>query len=143
MAPFLMCRDCEKEYGDIENRRYHAQPDCCEVCGPRLFLIDSDGKEISGDAILLAREKIQNGAIVAVKGLGGYHLACRADDAETVHRLRERKKRDEKPFAVMCRDIETAARFVEISEDEKSFLASPQRPIVLLKKKEKSSFLHK
>ena len=142
MAPFSMCRDCEKEYGDIENRRYHAQPDCCEVCGPRLFLLDSDGKELSGDAILLARERILRGKIVAVKGLGGYHLACRADDPEAVCRLRERKRRDEKPFAVMCRDVETAARFVELSEEEKSFLTSPQRPIVLLKKREKSSFLH-
>lgn len=142
MAPFWMCPDCEKEYGDIENRRYHAQPDCCEECGPRLFFLDCDGKELSGDAILLARERILRGEIVAVKGLGGYHLACRADDPETVRRLRERKRRDEKPFAIMCRDVETAARFVELSEDEKSFLTSPQRPIVLLKKKEKSSFLH-
>lgn len=142
MAPFSMCPDCEKEYGDIENRRYHAQPDCCEKCGPRLFLLDCDGKELSGDAILLARERILRGEIVAVKGLGGYHLACRADDPETVRRLRERKRRDEKPFAIMCRDVETAVRFVELSEDEKSFLTSPQRPIVLLKKKEKSSFLH-
>lgn len=142
MARFQMCPECEKEYGDIENRRYHAQPDCCEECGPRLFLLDGDGKEISGDAISLARERILRGEIVAVKGLGGYHLVCRADDAETVRRLRERKRRDEKPFAIMCRDVETALKFAEISEDEKEHLTSPRRPIVLLKKKEKSEFLH-
>lgn len=142
MARFRMCPECEKEYGDIENRRYHAQPDCCEECGPRLFLLDGDGKEIPGDAISLARERILRGEIVAVKGLGGYHLACCADDAETVRRLRERKRRDEKPFAVMCRDVETALKFAEISEDEKEHLTSPRRPIVLLKKKEKDSLLH-
>ncbi len=142
MASFRMCTECEREYGDIENRRYHAQPDCCAECGPRLFLLDGEGKEIPGDAIIIAREKILRGEIVAVKGLGGYHLACRADDAETVRRLRERKRRDEKPFAVMCRDVETAARFVEISSDEKEHITSPQRPIVLLKKKEEDSLLH-
>ncbi len=142
MAPFAMCPECEREYGDIENRRYHAQPDCCEACGPRLFLLDGDGKELEGDAIFLAREKILHGEIVAIKGLGGYHLACRADDEKTVRRLRERKRRDEKPFAVMCRDVETAERFALISDDEKEYLTSPQRPIVLLKKKEKDSLLH-
>mgnify|MGYP003290867523 CR=1 FL=1 len=142
MAPFSMCPDCEKEYGDIENRRYHAQPDCCGECGPRLFLLDGDGKEIAGDALSLAREKILRGEIVAVKGLGGYHLACRADDAEAVRRLRERKRRDEKPFAVMCRDVDMVGQLAEISDDEKIYLTSPERPIVLLEKKEKGALLH-
>lgn len=142
MAPFRMCAECTEEYGNIEDRRYHAQPDCCAECGPRMFLLDAGGNEISGDAISVAREKILQGEIVAVKGLGGYHLACRADDAETVRCLRERKRRDEKPFAVMCRDIETVLKFAEISDAEKAHLISPKRPIVLLKKKDKNSLLH-
>ncbi len=142
MAPFEMCPECEAEYGDIDDRRYHAQPDCCEICGPRMSLRTSDGVEIPGDAIGLARERILRGDIVAVKGLGGYHLACRADDAECVKRLRERKQRDEKPFAIMCRDTAAARRLVCFSPDEEKYLTSPQRPIVLLKKKDKTSFLY-
>ena len=135
MGRFPMCPDCEREYHDIENRRYHAQPDCCPVCGPRLFYCDDRGTEQPGDALDLARARILAGGIVAVKGLGGIHLACRADDPEIALRLRRRKQRDEKPFALMCRDVETARRFCRVSEEEEALLGGPQRPIVLLKKK--------
>ena len=115
MKDFPMCPECEREYHNIENRRYHAQPDCCPDCGPEVFFLDGDGKPVPGDAIERAREAIRVGKIVAVKGLGGFHLACRADDPAIAAELRRRKQRDEKPFAVMCRDAE-AARDVLRSE---------------------------
>ena len=136
MGRFPMCPDCEREYHDIENRRYHAQPDCCPVCGPRVFYCDAEGNEQPGDAIELARQKIRSGGIVAVKGLGGMHLACRCDDEAIARTLRRRKQRDEKPFAVMCRSAETARRFCRIGAEEERLLTSVRRPIVLLRKKE-------
>ena len=135
MSAFPMCPDCAREYHDIENRRYHAQPDCCPVCGPKAFYLDGDGKRIEGDAIELARRALQAGQIVAVKGLGGIHLACRVDDPAIVQRLRRRKQRDEKPFALMCRDTACAEKICELSEKEREILESFRRPIVLLKKK--------
>lgn len=142
MADFKMCTSCEEEYGDISDRRYHAQPDCCGDCGPHLVFYDAKGKELGGDPIALAKEYIKNGKIVAVKGLGGIHLACDCDNTAAVNALRMRKRRDEKPFAIMCRDIEIAKRYAEISEDEKRFLTSHRRPIVLLKKRDKRGLLH-
>lgn len=136
MAEFPMCPDCAREYGDIEDRRYHAQPDCCPDCGPRMFYLDADGTEIPGNAIELARDKLKAGGIVAVKGLGGIHLACMAEDAETVKRLRHRKQRDEKPFALMCRDTDCARSICRISVEEEKILESFRRPIVLLEKKQ-------
>ena len=136
MARFPMCPDCEREYHDITNRRYHAQPDCCPACGPQLFFCDAEGRRISGDAIALAREMICAGGIVAIKGLGGMHLACRADDAAVAARLRRRKERDEKPFALMCRDVEAARRLCHVSRAEEALLTSVHRPIVLLRKRE-------
>ena len=141
MHPFPMCPDCDREYHDIENRRYHAQPDCCPVCGPKVFYLDSDGRRVEGDAVELARAALKAGKIVAVKGLGGIHLACRCDDPEIAQTLRRRKQRDEKPFAVMCRDVDCAAQLCEVSEAERGVLESFRRPIVLLKKK-KSGFKH-
>ena len=135
MARFPMCPDCEREYHDITNRRYHAQPDCCPVCGPRVFYCGADGREVPGDAIELARETIKGGGIVAVKGLGGMHLACRCDDPAIAAELRRRKQRDEKPFALLCRDVEAARRLCVVSEDEARLLESEKRPIVLLKKR--------
>ena len=135
MGRFPMCPDCDREYHDIENRRYHAQPDCCPVCGPHVFYCDAEGREQPGDAIELARETIKAGGIVAVKGLGGMHLACRCDDPAIAARLRRRKQRDEKPFALMCRNVEAARRLCEISPAEEELLSSYHRPIVLLKKR--------
>ena len=137
MSAFPMCDACDREYHDIENRRYHAQPDCCPDCGPHVFFMDAEGREVPGDAIETARKLIKNGCIVAVKGLGGIHLACRADTPETALELRRRKHRDEKPFALMCRDTESAEMLCDISDDERRILESPQRPIVLLRKKKK------
>ena len=136
MAAFPMCPDCDREYRDIENRRYHAQPDCCPVCGPKLFYLDAEGKRIEGDAVELARSTLKAGGIVAVKGLGGIHLACRCDEPEIAQTLRRRKQRDEKPFAVMCRNADCAAKICELSDGERAVLEGFRRPIVLLKKRE-------
>ena len=135
MRAFPMCPDCEREYHDIENRRYHAQPDCCPDCGPKAFYLDGEGRSVEGDAIELAREALKAGQIVAVKGLGGIHLACRCDDPGIARTLRRRKQRDEKPFAVMCRNADCAAKICELSDSERKILESFRRPIVLLKKK--------
>ncbi len=136
MSRFPMCPACDREYHDIEDRRYHAQPDCCPVCGPRVFYLDETGKEVPGDAIALAREALKAGKIVAVKGLGGMHLACRCDDPAIVLRLRKRKQRDEKPFALMCRDAEAAKKLCLVSPEEEKILGSFHKPIVLLRKKQ-------
>lgn len=135
MSTFPMCPDCDREYHDIEDRRYHAQPDCCPDCGPKVFFLDAEGKTVEGDAIELARQSIKAGKIIAVKGLGGIHLACRCDDASIVRELRRRKQRDEKPFAVMCRDADCAREICLVSEDEEKILDGFRRPIVLLRKK--------
>lgn len=137
MSNFPMCESCYEEYTDIENRRYHAQPDCCFDCGPELFFLDDEGKKQEGDPIKLAREYIKNGKIIAVKGLGGVHLACSCESPDIALKLRKRKHRDEKPFAIMCRNVECAERLCFISEDEKKLLTSYRRPIVLLKKRKK------
>ena len=135
MGAFPMCPDCAREYHDIESRRYHAQPDCCPVCGPTVFYLDGAGDSVTGDAVELARRALRAGQIVAVKGLGGIHLACRADEPEIVQRLRRRKQRDEKPFALMCRDTQCAEKICAVSDEERAILESFRRPIVLLKKK--------
>ncbi len=142
MADFKMCKSCEEEYGDIGDRRYHAQPDCCGECGPHLTFYDANGKMLGGDPIALAKEYIRSGKIVAVKGVGGIHLACDCDNTGAVNAMRKRKHRDEKPFAIMCRDIEIAKRYAEISDEEKKLLASHRRPIVLLKKHDRCGLLH-
>ena len=137
MGRFPMCPDCACEYHDIENRRYHAQPDCCPICGPRLWFEDAQGQRTEGSDAALeeARALLKAGGIVAVKGLGGMHLACNIDDPAAAQRLRRRKQRDEKPFAIMCRDLACAQKLCEVSADEARVLESWQRPIVLLKKK--------
>lgn len=135
MGSFPMCPDCEREYHDIENRRYHAQPDCCESCGPRLFCLDMTGRELPGDAIETARELLKAGKILAIKGLGGIHLACLGDEPQAVNSLRRRKQRDEKPFALMCRDTDCAGKYCRVSPEEEQILNSFHRPIVLLRKK--------
>lgn len=135
MRAFPMCPDCAREYADIENRRYHAQPNCCPDCGPRVFYLDAAGRELSGDAIALAQQALGEGKIVAVKGLGGVHLACRADDGAAVERLRRRKGREEKPLAVMCCDLAAVRRLCFVSDEEAAVLESFHKPIVLLKRR--------
>ena len=135
MKAFPMCPDCEREYHNIENRRYHAQPDCCPVCGPQVSYRDETGKPVEGDAVELARNALRAGKIVAVKGLGGFHLARRCDDPEIAAELRRRKQRDEKPFAVMCRNAEAARKICFVSEAEERILTGARKPIVLLQKR--------
>jgi hydrogenase maturation protein HypF len=136
MAGFAMCAACRAEYDDPADRRFHAQPTACPACGPRLSLRDADGQPIaSADPLADAVVRLRAGRIAAVKGLGGYHLACDATNADAVSVLRRRKHRDEKPFAVMVADLGAAGRLAEISPAEAELLASPRRPIVLLRKK--------
>ena len=140
MAGFPLCPACALEYTDIEDRRYHAEPVCCPDCGPRLIYSGPDGREIAGDPVRLAADLLKHRGILAVKGLGGIHLSCVTDDGGgAAAELRRRKRRDEKPFAVMCRDTETARRFCVVSAEEQALLESPARPIVLLKKKDRGS----
>jgi len=133
MACFELCPDCEREYTDTSDRRFHAEPVACPVCGPRLWLTDEDGEVIdtADGPISGAREALLAGRVVAVKGLGGFQLACRADSGEAVMRLRRRKKRLGKPFAVMVRDLETARRVVDLDTESESLLNSPRAPIIL------------
>ena len=140
MREFPMCPDCRREYGDIHDRRYHAQPDCCPVCGPRAFFLDASGREQAGDPFALAQKLLAAGGIVAVKGIGGIHLACGAENEAAVRRLRERKNRPSRPLALMCRSMEDVRRICEVSPDEAKLLESPRRPIVLLKKRVRASF---
>ncbi len=136
MKHFAMCRQCQAEYDDPNDRRFHAQPNACPACGPRVLLQDAGGSRIpSDDPIREAIFLLKQGHILAVKGLGGYHLAVDAATPEAVARLRKRKHREEKPFAVMAKDLETLASFARVSPEEAALLTSTQRPIVLLKKK--------
>ena len=135
MGAFPMCPECETEYRDIENRRYHAQPDCCGVCGPRVSYLDAAGNPVEGDAIALAQACLSEQGIVAVKGLGGFHLACKIDQEETLRKLRQRKHRDEKPFAIMCASVDEARKLCYITPEEEAQLTSFRRPIVLLRKR--------
>lgn len=141
MSHFKMCDSCSFEYNDTENRRFHAQPNCCADCGPKLSLIDKKGKVYEKDVINLAINALSKGKIVAVKGIGGIHFAVRCDMSKSIEALRKRKHREEKPFAIMCRDIAAAEEMAEVSGSEKKLLTSPQRPIVLLKKKSKDDYL--
>ncbi|HDD45915.1 MAG TPA: carbamoyltransferase HypF [Candidatus Aenigmarchaeota archaeon] len=135
MGKFGMCRRCEEEYSTIANRRYHAQTIACYECGPRLALICTNNK-IAGNCIEIAAKIIKKGGIIAMKGVGGWHLACLATSDSAVKRLRKGKMRANKPFAVMVRDVEMAKRFCVISKKEKGLLESYARPIVLLRKSE-------
>ena len=136
MKVFPMCEDCQKEYEDLEGRRYHAEPNACTQCGPMFTLQSADGTVLASgqDAIEQAKQLIQQGAIVALKGVGGYHLVCDALQERAVQTLRQRKGRPRKPLAVMAGSLETAKYYVHISETEEERLLSPARPIVLLQK---------
>jgi hydrogenase maturation protein HypF len=134
MKSFEMCDRCREEYENPDDRRFHAQPNACPVCGPRVRLLDAAGQEVTGDdAITSAVELLKEGKTVAVKGLGGFLLACDATDAAAVARLRERKRRPAKPFAVMITDLNTVKQRCEVNEEEAALLTSPGSPIVLLK----------
>jgi hydrogenase maturation protein HypF len=136
MAPFPMCADCLREYENPGDRRFHAQPNACSRCGPSLRLVDAGGRpvpgdEAEGDAIARTAALLVRGAIVAVKGLGGWHLACDASRGATVVELRRRKEREDKPFALMVPDLRAAEQLVELGDAGRSLLLSPARPIVV------------
>lgn len=136
MHEFKMCPACQGEYHDPSDRRFHAQPNACEECGPWIELWDFKRKKIHEKdyAIVLARKLLRKGNILAIKGLGGFHLACDAKNPMAVRRLRKRKNRAEKPLAVMCKNLDVAREFAELSEAEINLLTSQQAPIVLAKK---------
>ncbi|MGX1565220.1 carbamoyltransferase HypF [Streptomyces sp. NPDC055506] len=139
MAGFPMCAGCAREYGDPGDRRFHAQPVACPDCGPRLRLVPASGSDVrparDADALASARALLAAGRIVAVKGLGGYHLACDATDARAVETLRTRKARGGKPFAVMCADLDAVRRIAAPSTAELAALTGARRPIVLLRRR--------
>ncbi len=143
MQKFPMCPQCQAEYDDPANRRFHAQPNACPSCGPSLQLLDREGRDLTPalspaealpdyQVILQeARHILKNGYILAVKGLGGFHLACNAQNPEAVRQLRRRKRRDYKPFAVMARDLAVARKYCWISSAEERWLLDPASPIVI------------
>ncbi len=132
MAAFPMCAQCQAEYEDPTDRRFHAEPNACPQCGPRLSLVDTQGAALEGDPIAATLALLRAGRIVAVKALGGFHLACDATNAAAVAALRQRKQREEKPFAVMAADLDQARRWVQLSAQEALLLACPERPVLLL-----------
>jgi hydrogenase maturation protein HypF len=133
MASFEMCVDCRREYDDPLDRRFHAQPNACPRCGPRVKVVTSEGRPVSADdAIQFAARSLRAQFTVAVKGLGGFHLACDATSSVAVSRLRERKRREAKPLAVMVRDLAEAERLAELDDHERALLTSVERPIVLV-----------
>lgn len=137
MADFPMCKDCEEEYTDPATRRYDAQPVCCNKCGPEVYIIGSEKK--GAEAITAAREAVMAGKIIAVKGIGGFHLCCDAKNEGAVKRLRELKNRPAKPLAVMLKDVSTARRECDFGEVQEKLLTGWQKPIVLLDKKTSGS----
>ena len=140
MQSFLMCPECQKEYNDPYNRRFHAQPNACPVCGPQLELRIAQGSLVDTDDIIKkAGELLKDGKIVAIKGLGGFLLACDATSDKTINLLRRRKNRPAKPLAVMVTNLDEAKRHCEINEEEIKLLKSPGSPIVLLKWKTESN----
>ncbi|MFZ5995541.1 MAG: carbamoyltransferase HypF [Thermodesulfobacteriota bacterium] len=136
MKSFPMCPECEAEYHDPLNRRFHAQPNACWTCGPRVTLYDANkNRVVCKDPVIQAANLLRQGKILAIKGLGGFHLVVDATIDEAVHTLRQRKHREEKPLALMSPDIETIGTYARVTSCESKVLASPQRPIVLLKKR--------
>jgi len=146
MAGFKLCPDCEREYKDPTNRRFHAQPVACSVCGPKMWLefsskVEGQRSTAEHNAIVQTQKLFTEGKIVAIKGLGGFHLACDATNTKAVTELRTRKLRVDKPFALMMPDLKTIERHCFVSKAEKELLTSPARPIVLLKKKPESTIV--
>ncbi|WP_457642092.1 carbamoyltransferase HypF [Persephonella sp.] len=138
MKKFKMCPDCEKEYNDPNNRRFHAQPNACPVCGPHINLYTSDKKLVAEreEALKETIELLKKGKILAIKGVGGFHLVCDATSDFAIETLRERKRRGEKPFAVMFKDIQQIKEYADITDFEEAVILSPERPIVIVKSKE-------
>jgi hydrogenase maturation protein HypF len=135
MAGFVQCPSCRAEYDAPSDRRFHAQPNACPACGPRLALLDPQGRAVADeDPLAGTLARLRAGAIVAVKGLGGFHLVCDARNADAVAQLRQRKNREEKPFAVMFANAASIAPFAKVTAAAESLLATPERPIVLLDK---------
>jgi hydrogenase maturation protein HypF len=139
MASFEMCASCRAEYEDPLDRRFHAEPNACPECGPRARLLDAAGRPAGGsaaaDAVAAAAAALRDGLVVAVKGVGGYHLACRADDQAAVAALRARKHREDKPFALMAADREAARALVLITPAEERLLSGRERPIVIARRR--------
>jgi len=135
LKPFALCNKCQGEYRRHEDRRFHAEANCCPKCGPQLALLDAEGQPLPGDPVAAALRLLRAGKIVAIKGLGGFHLACDARNAAAVAVLRERKQREEKPLAVMLANAPSAAAFVQMGVGEPGLLTLPERPAILLKKR--------
>jgi hydrogenase maturation protein HypF len=133
MRTFPLCSACTAEYRDPADRRFHAEPIACPECGPRLELVDRRGRKVAGDPVDEAVRLLREGRIVALRGLGGFHLACDATNEQAVARLRERKRRPDKPFAVMVADLEEARERFHLATDEEAALASPRAPITLVR----------
>ena len=136
MAGFTQCSNCQSEYDDPVQRRFHAEPNACPVCGPQLNLLDEKGDAIAGDPVTETLKRLQAGEIVAIKGLGGFHLACDARNPDAVARLRERKHREEKPLALMFASPAAIKDYVELSYGEAAQMMVPERPILLLPKRD-------
>ncbi len=140
MKHFIMCPQCRDEYDDPSNRRFHAQPNACFACGPKVQLFSHEKREVKvSDPIAESASLLKRGYILAVKGLGGFHLAADAENHDAVRRLREKKRRAEKPFALMSRDVDAVRRFALLNAEEEALLVSPRRPILILPKKEPST----
>jgi hydrogenase maturation protein HypF len=135
MAAFRLCGECAREYEDPNDRRFHAEPTACPRCGPRLRALDPKGRELEADPITEAACVLIKGGIVALKGVGGFHLACDATSAPAVQKLRARKQREEKPLAVMVRDLPAAREVALLSPEEERLLSSVEAPIVLVRRK--------
>jgi len=140
MRSFQMCSQCQAEYDNPLDRRFHAQPNACSRCGPRVELVDNQGNSITeSNPLTAASQFLKQGKILAIKGLGGFLLVCDATNDNVVKKLRSRKKRSSKPFAVMVTDIDEAQKHCHVSPEEENLLTSPQSPIVLMKWREESS----
>jgi len=136
MKHFKMCEPCQVEYDDPGNRRFHAQPNACKTCGPGVSLFDKNKNRIQTDnPVKTAIEFLKAGHIIAIKGLGGFHLAADAENDQAVSVLRKRKHRDEKPFAIMSKDIHIINKYAHINLEEKNLLHAIQKPIVIIKQK--------
>jgi hydrogenase maturation protein HypF len=133
MACFTMCQKCQQEYQNPNDRRFHAQPNACSECGPQLQLTDSEGEDIvTNDTIKKTADLLKQGKIIAIKGVGGFHLACLASSKSAVAELRKRKHRAHKPFALMAKDVEMVQKYCQVSQQEEQLLTSNAAPIVLL-----------